>query len=136
MHKVLVVEDNKYNLQLVSYLLKRGGFEVFEMDTGVKAVDWLNSNLVDLVLLDIQMPDVDGLEILRRIRSNGHSYNGMKVVALTAYAMQGDKEQFTRDGFDGYISKPLNCQEFASQVLSYIDKNGNNGRQGVRRVKS
>jgi len=132
MHKVLVVEDNKYNLQLVSYLLKRGGFEVYEMDSGVKAVDWLNTNLVDLVLLDIQMPDMDGVEILKRIKAKANGLNGLKVVALTAYAMQGDRERFEKEGFDGYISKPLNCQEFASQVRNYLEKDGNNGhRDGV-----
>ncbi len=126
MHKVLVVEDNKYNLQLVSYLLKRGGFEVFELDSGVKAVDWLNTNMVDLVLLDIQMPTMDGLEVMRRIKAKSNG-NGLKVVALTAYAMRGDREQFEREGFDGYISKPFNCQEFASQVMTYLEKDGNNG---------
>lgn len=116
MRDILVVDDNAINRQLAVYLLKKGGYNVFEADSGKQAFEFLTNHSPDVILLDIQLPEIDGIEVLRRIRENVVTRE-MKVIALTAYTMRGDKERFEAAGFDGYLPKPIEPKTFANQIL-------------------
>ena len=116
MRNILVVDDNAINRQLAVYLLKKGGYNVFEAESGRQAFTFLNGKIPDVILLDIQLPEMDGVEILKRIRSNVLTKD-ITVIALTAYTMRGDKEKFEAAGFDGYLPKPIEPRTFAKQIL-------------------
>jgi two-component system cell cycle response regulator DivK len=118
MTKVLVVEDNEKNMKLFRDLLQAKGYETLEAGTGEDAVDLATERIPDLVLMDVQLPGIDGVEALRRLRAD-ESTAGLRVVALTAQAMAGDRERFLEAGFDGYISKPVNVPEFLQAVEQY-----------------
>jgi len=116
MRDILVVDDNAINRQLAVYLLKKSRYNVFEADSGKKVFEFLAKQLPDVILLDIQLPGIDGIEVLRRIRENVSTKN-ITVIALTAYTMRGDKEKFETAGFDGYLAKPIEPKTFANQIL-------------------
>ncbi len=116
MREILVVDDNAINRQLAVYLLKRGGYSVREADSGREALEILETHTPDIILLDIQLPEMDGVEILRRIREKS-STKHLKVVALTAHSMHGDRERFESAGFDGYLAKPIEPKTFAKQIF-------------------
>jgi two-component system cell cycle response regulator DivK len=116
MRDILVVDDNVINRQLVVYLLKKKGYNVFEAESGKQVFEFLARQSPDVILLDIQLPEIDGIEVLKRIREDGLTKD-VKVIALTAYTMRGDKERFEAAGFDGYLPKPIEPKTFASQIL-------------------
>jgi len=116
--KVLVVEDNLVNQKLARTLLTLAGFEVQVADSGQAALEMLSSFKPGVVLTDIQMPGMDGLELTRRIKAR-EDLKGVKVVALTAYAMRGDKDRFLAAGCDGYIPKPIDVKTFAQTVAEH-----------------
>jgi two-component system cell cycle response regulator DivK len=103
--KIAVVEDNPDNRLLVQALLEEF-YEISEFGTGREAVEGLLADPPDLVLLDISLPEMDGTELLRWIRTQD-SLDGVPVVALTAHAMAGDREKYLREGFDDYLTKPI-----------------------------
>ncbi len=105
MLKIAVVEDNPDNRMLVEALLS-DRFEISEFETGQEAVDGLEADGADLILLDISLPEMDGTEVLAWIRSN-EALQGKPVIALTAHAMAGDREKFLSAGFDDYVTKPI-----------------------------
>ncbi|MCL4509772.1 MAG: response regulator [Bacteroidetes bacterium] len=116
MRNILVVDDNAINRQLAVYLLKKGGYNVYEAESGRQAFDFLAEQTPDVILLDIQLPEMDGVEVLKRIRANAATKN-ITVIALTAYTMRGDREKFEAAGFDGYLPKPIEPRTFANQIL-------------------
>lgn len=116
MRNILVVDDNAINRQLAVYLLKKGGYNVYEAESGRQAFDFLAEQTPDVILLDIQLPEMDGVEVLKRIRANAATKD-ITVIALTAYTMRGDKEKFEAAGFDGYLPKPIEPRIFANQIL-------------------
>ncbi|MGO9482881.1 MAG: response regulator [Candidatus Kryptoniota bacterium] len=116
MRDILVVDDNAINRQLAVYLLKKGGYNVYEADSGQQVFAFLAGRSPDVILLDIQLPEIDGIEILRRIRQDVLTKD-ITVIALTAYTMRGDKEKFEAAGFDGYLAKPIEPKTFANQIL-------------------
>jgi len=116
MRDILVVDDNAINRQLAVYLLKKSGYNVFEADSGKNVFEFLTRKSPDVILLDIQLPEIDGMEVLKRIRKNILTKN-ITVIALTAYTMRGDKEKFEAAGFDGYLAKPIEPKTFANQIL-------------------
>ncbi|MEW6738274.1 MAG: response regulator [Nitrospirota bacterium] len=118
--KILVVEDNQVNLELFIDLLDIGGYECLHTTKGEEALDIAKRERPDLVLLDIQLPGVDGLEVVKTLKSSDDTRN-LKVIALTAYAMKGDKEMFLEQGFDGYIPKPIKMKEFLSAIEGYLN---------------
>ncbi len=118
---VLLVEDNEKNLKLARDLLQFKGYRVTAATTGEAAVAAVARETPDLVLMDIQLPGIDGIEALRRIRQDGKAAN-VPVIALTASVMAGDRERFDKAGFDGFIAKPINVREFPDQVASYLAK--------------
>jgi len=118
MSKVLIVDDNAQNLYLARYLLEKNGHDIDEAVNGALAVQAAEENSYDLILMDIQMPVLDGLEATRKIKSK----NKLPIiVALTAKAMAGDAEMIMAAGCDGYIVKPIESHHFARQVESYLD---------------
>jgi two-component system cell cycle response regulator DivK len=116
---VLVVEDNERNRRLLSAVLEVAGMSSQAVATGLGAVDHFASALPDLVLLDIQLPDIDGIEVLARLRQLPGGAD-VPVIALTAFAMEGDEARFRSAGFDGYLSKPIDVRCFADQVRGLL----------------
>jgi two-component system cell cycle response regulator DivK len=118
--RILVVEDNEKNMKLFRDVLRATGYRTLEATTGGEAVELATEQAPDLVLMDIQMPDVDGVEALRRLRADERTA-AIPVLAVTAQAMQGDREHFLAEGFDGYLSKPLNIRELIGTVRQHCD---------------
>lgn len=118
---LLLIDDSPQNLRLAGFLLKSAGFRVQPAGSAEEALDLLERERFSLVLVDIQLPGMDGLELTRRIRTTP-AWAGMTVVALTAYAMRGDEERMIAAGCDGYISKPIESRAFAGQVMEYMVK--------------
>jgi two-component system, cell cycle response regulator DivK len=119
--RVLVVEDNEKNMKLFRDVLMATGYRTLEATTGWQAVELAAEHAPDLVLMDIQLPDIDGVEALSRLRANERTAS-IPVLAVTAQAMQGDRERFLAAGFDDYISKPVNIVEFVGTVRKYCDR--------------
>jgi two-component system cell cycle response regulator DivK len=118
--RILVVEDNEKNMKLLRDVLNAMGYRTLEATTGGEAVELATQQTPDLVLMDIQMPDVDGVEALRRLRADERTA-AIPVLAVTAQAMQGDREHFLAEGFDGYLSKPVNIRELIGTVRQHCD---------------
>ena len=116
---VLVVEDNERNMKLVRDVLQAGGFATLAATTGVSAVALTAEYQPALVLMDIQLPDIDGVEALGRLRSDPRTA-GIPVLALTAQAMDGDRERFLAAGFDGYLSKPVDITDLVATVRRFV----------------
>ena len=112
---ILIVEDNERNMRLVRDLLEFKGYRTLEAENAARAIDLTRSERPDLVLLDVQLPDMDGITALGVIRGDPATA-GTKVVALTAFAMAGDRERLLAAGFDAYLAKPIDVQAFPDQV--------------------
>lgn len=121
--RILVVEDNDKNLKLVRDVLSFAGYEVVEARTGEQGVALAQQTLPDLVLMDLQLPGIDGMEALRRLRENPATCD-VPVVAVTAFAMKEDRERTRKAGFDGYVAKPLSVRALPEQVRSYLAGGG------------
>ena len=119
--QVLVVEDNERNMKLFRDVLQASGYRTLEATTGERAVELVTEHRPDLVLMDIQLPDIDGVEALDRLRANERTAS-VPVLALTAQAMEGDRERFLAAGFDGYLSKPVNIADLVSTVKRYCGR--------------
>ena len=118
--QILVVEDNEKNMKLFRDVLVATGYRTLEATTGGEAVALATEHSPDLVLMDIQLPDIDGIEALGRLRADDRTAS-LPVLALTAQAMEGDRERFLAAGFDGYLSKPVNVAEFVATVKRYCE---------------
>ena len=118
--QILVVEDNEKNMKLFRDVLLATGYRTLEATTGGQAVELATKHFPDLVLMDIQLPDVGGVEALGRLRADARTAS-VPVVALTAQAMEGDRERFLAAGFDGYLSKPVNVTDLIATVKRYCE---------------
>jgi two-component system cell cycle response regulator DivK len=118
--QILVVEDNEKNMKLFRDVLSATGFRTLEATTGGEAIDLASEHTPDLVLMDIQLPDLDGVQALRRLRADARTA-AIPVLALTAQAMRGDRERFLAEGFDGYLSKPVNVRELIGVVREHCE---------------
>lgn len=116
---VLVVEDNALNLKLIRDVLEHAGFTVLVATSGEEGVDVANRGGLDLVLMDLQLPGIDGTEAMRRIRAHPGSAE-LPVVAVTAFAMRADREQVSSSGFDGYIEKPISTRALPEVVRRHV----------------
>jgi CheY-like chemotaxis protein len=121
--EILVVEDNDRNRRLMRILLKARGYEVIEATTGTEAMDYLEDHMPDLILMDIQLPSTDGLALTKEIKSSERTKD-IPVIAVTAYAMKGDKERMLEAGCDGYISKPIDTQKLPITIEDVFQKKG------------
>ena len=113
--QILVVEDNEKNMKLFRDVLHATGYRTLEAMTGEQAVELATEHSPDLVLMDIQLPDIDGVEALAQLRGDERTAS-VPVLALTAQAMHGDRERFLAAGFDGYVSKPVYIVELVGAV--------------------
>ncbi len=116
--RVLVVEDNERSRKLLLAVLEVAGMAAEAVTTGEAAIERCDEGDLDVVLLDIQLPDLDGLEVQRRIRGRLGAHP--PVIALTAIAMDGDEALFLAAGFDGYLTKPIDVRRFADQVREVL----------------
>ena len=117
--RILYVEDNRENRILIKRVLEAEGYTVDEAADGLSGLKMAQENRPDLILLDINLPDIDGYEATKRLRKmNGIS--GVPVVALTANVMQGDREKSLEAGCDGYIQKPIDVDQLPNQIESYL----------------
>ncbi|WP_292488087.1 response regulator [Methanohalobium sp.] len=117
---VLVVEDNVFNMELTVDLLKSYGYNITKAEDGYIALEKLKNTKIDLILLDMQLPKMDGLELLSKLKNDPETMN-IPVIALTAHAMLGDKKRFIDAGCDGYISKPMDIHKFKSQIDQHLN---------------
>jgi CheY-like chemotaxis protein len=120
--RVLVVEDNDMNMQLVEYLLEEGGIDIVKATSGEEALSITRSAApFDLILMDIHLPGMDGLSVVRAMKDDTRTAR-VPILALTAHAMRGDKDRFLDAGCDGYISKPIDVKTFLSSIEQYLDR--------------
>ena len=116
---VLLVEDNPRNLKLARDVLEFAGFTVACADSGEGGVALAASALPDLILMDIQLPGIDGYAALEQIREN-RATTHIPVIALTAFAMHGDRDRVLSSGFDGYLEKPISVRDFPTEVRRHL----------------
>lgn len=117
--RILVIDDNQLNLDLAQYVLEADGFQVDRALSVDEAWARLRAYRPDLVLVDIQLPDTDGLTLTRAIKATP-GLSDIPVIAFTAYAMQGDEQRFLAAGCDGYLAKPIDVHSFAAAVRQYL----------------
>jgi two-component system cell cycle response regulator DivK len=121
--RILVVEDNERNLKLVRDVLRFAGFDVIEARSGEEGVALAKECEPDLVLMDLQLPGMGGSDALRFLRCDPRTRD-VGVVAVTALAMKEDRERALRDGFDGYIQKPISVRALPDQVRGFLERRG------------
>jgi len=119
MKRMLVIEDDETNMYLIGFILRKNGYEVIEARTGEEGVELAIREKPDLVLMDIQLPDIDGLEATKRIRES-EADGKIPIIALTSYAMTGDREKALAAGCTGYIEKPINPDTFIGEIEKYL----------------
>ena len=117
MSRILIADDNEHNRYIARFLLEDAGHEIEQAENGNDAVKFAQQGGYDLVLMDIQMPGMDGIEATKLLKSEGFA---IPIVALTAKAMRGDREEILAAGCDGYISKPFEVDAFVAEVEKYI----------------
>jgi CheY-like chemotaxis protein len=117
--KILYIEDNPQNMYLVTFILETNGYEVFPATDGQEGIDRAAEIKPDLILLDIQLPRMDGYSVSRELRKNP-DLTGVPIVAVTSYAMAGDREKALAAGCVGYIEKPINPDTFMQQVEAHF----------------
>lgn len=123
--KILVVEDNPKNLKLVRDVLTYFGYEVIEAASGEEGVRLAHERSPDLILMDLQLPGIDGAEALRQIRVGEEAQVPVvPVVAVTAFAMNDDRTRAFESGFDGYVEKPINVRALPQQVRDFLRLGG------------
>ena len=118
--RILVVEDNPLNLKLVRDVLQFAGYDVIEAQSGEEGLRVAQQDPPDLVLMDLQLPGIDGTETLRRMRE-GSLGRDVPVVAVTAFAMAEDRERASLAGFDGFVEKPISVRELPGQVEAFMN---------------
>ena len=119
--KILVVEDNPTNLKLVSAVLEFKGYDILKAVDAEEAQDVLAATLPDLILMDIALPGMDGLTLTRKLKA-GERTRGIRIVALTAFAMKGDDQKALDAGCDGYITKPIDTRKLPGQVAEILQR--------------
>jgi len=117
--KVLIVEDNELNMKLFRDLLEAHGFETVQTREGLKALEMAREHKPDLILMDIQLPEVSGLDVTKWIK-NDQDLAKIPVVAVTAFAMKGDEERIREGGCEGYLSKPITVASFIETVRKFL----------------
>ncbi len=117
--RILVIEDNEQNLYLTTYILEKHGYEVIQAREGREGTRLAARLEPDLILLDIQLPEMDGYQVAQALRSNP-ALDGVPIVAVTSYAMVGDRERVMAAGCTGYIEKPINPDTFVAQVKAQL----------------
>jgi two-component system cell cycle response regulator DivK len=120
---VLIVEDNPRNLKLVRDVLEHVGYRTLEATTADDGLALAREHRPDIVLMDVQLPGIDGVQALGRLRADPAT-RAIPVVAVTAFAMKDDSARFVAAGFDGYLEKPISVREFPDQVAEFLNQSG------------
>lgn len=123
MKKVLVIEDNTDNLRLITYALKRAGYEVIAAESGEEGVDMAIKERPYFIIMDIGLPGIDGIEATKRIRASEGDYN-IPIIAMTSYAMVGDREKILAAGCNGYFEKPIDPLTIMEKIHKVIAECG------------
>lgn len=119
MQRILVIEDNEDNLFLIRFILQKNGFEVLEARNGADGVEMAVKEKPDLILVDIQLPDINGYEVTKRIRAS-EADGKIPIIAITSYAMVGDKDEALAAGCSGYIEKPIDPRTIITEIKKYL----------------
>jgi len=117
--RVMIVEDNELNMKLFNDLLEAQGYQTIQTRNGLEALDLARANQPDLILMDIQLPEVSGLEVTKWLKED-ESLQRIPVIAVTAFAMKGDEDRIRQGGCEAYISKPISVMKFLETVKSYL----------------
>jgi two-component system cell cycle response regulator DivK len=120
---ILIVDDTEMNVRLARDVLRFAGFRTLEAATAGEGVSLADEHHPDLILMDIRLPDMDGTAALRHLKDDPRTA-GIPVVALTSFAMKGDRDRFIAEGFDGYLEKPISVKDFPDQVRSHLGSSG------------
>lgn len=119
--RILIVEDNDLNLKLLNDILEVQGYSTIVTGYGAAAIDLARQHHPDLILLDIQLPDISGTEVARRLKADEQT-RAIPIVAVTAFAMPGDRTMMLESGCDDYVAKPINIHDFLALVAGYVGK--------------
>ena len=119
MKTILIVEDNEKNMKLVRDILRHNGHATIEAPTGGEGVRLASEQKPDLILMDIQLPDIDGIEALRRIRAD-RALDAVAVIAVSASVMPDDQQKIVTSGFDAFVTKPINLKQFLDTVKRFL----------------
>lgn len=119
MKTALIIEDNQDNMVLITRLLEKAGYRALQAETGMQGFEMAIQNKPDFILLDIQLPDMNGVEVLTKIRAV-ESCTGIQIIAITSYAMAGDRAKLLSNGCNGYIEKPVDPGQIINQIKSVI----------------
>ncbi len=119
MKRILVVEDNEQNMYLITFILEKHGYEVLGVRTGELGLEAVKKEKLDLVIMDIQLPGIDGLETVKQIREM-EMFKDLRIVALTSYAMTGDSDKALQAGCNGYMEKPIEPETFMTDLEKFL----------------
>ena len=117
--RILIVEDNELNMKLLNDVLEAYGYDIVKTDSGAAVLELARTHRPDLVLMDIQLPDVSGLDAVRRLKGDPETRE-IPVIAVTAFAMAGDERRALDSGCDGYIAKPIMLREFLATIEEFL----------------
>jgi len=117
---VLIVEDNELNMKLFNDLLEAHGYATLKTSHGIEAMELARAHKPDLILMDIQLPEVSGLEVTRWLKADDE-LKSIPVIAITAFAMKGDEERIREGGCEAYMSKPISVSKFIATVKTYLE---------------
>jgi two-component system cell cycle response regulator DivK len=120
---ILIVDDTEMNVKLARDVLRFAGFRTLEAGTAGEGIAQATEHVPALVLMDIRLPDMDGTSALRQLKGDPRTA-GIPVVALTSFAMKGDRDRYMAEGFDGYLEKPISVKEFPNQVRAHLQPSG------------
>lgn len=120
---VLIVEDNELNMKLFNDLLEANGYATLKTSHGIEAMELARAHKPDLILMDIQLPEVSGLEVTRWLKAD-EELKSIPVIAITAFAMKGDEERIREGGCEAYMSKPISVSKFIATVKTYLEADG------------
>lgn len=118
--KILVIEDNEQNMYLTTFILEKSGFEVLQARSGPLGIESAGLNKPDLIILDIQLPEMDGYAVARELKKGPETCR-IPIVAVTSHAMVGDREAVLAAGCDGYLEKPINPDTFVSSIKRFLN---------------
>ena len=121
--RVMIVEDNELNMKLFNDLLESQSYETIQTQNGLEALDLARQHHPDLILMDIQLPEVSGLEVTKWIKAD-ESIKHIPIIAVTAFAMKGDEDRIRQGGCEAYISKPISVGSFLETIQFYIGESG------------
>ncbi|MBY7649036.1 MAG: two-component system response regulator [Candidatus Liberibacter europaeus] len=117
--KVMIIEDNELNMKLFRDLIETSGYIAIQTRSGIKALELIHQYKPDLIIMDIQLPEISGLELTKKIKADS-ALKGIPIIAVTAFAMKGDEERIRKGGCEAYLSKPISLLNFIETIKTYI----------------